>query len=290
MKVSVITFFVIILLFFNNMEAQTWDAPTDAKGVKSPIEVTIKNIEKGSELYQLNCKSCHGDPGQANAIVLTPPPPDLITDRVQLQTEGEIFFKITAGRTPMPAYEKVLAEDDRWRIVMYVKTLLTGIPGKQSTLLQKADLKLSYDTATKKLSAKVISLDEPNSGTPAGGIQVEFLAKRYFGLLLIGQAVKTDSSGVASVVFPNDLPGDSTGNVVVIARLKANTKIVVQEAFAAGKPTIPTNILAERSMWTVRSNAPIWLIITYLLSFIAVWSVIIYIVLLIVKIRKAKTA
>jgi len=37
-------------------------------------------------------------------------------------TDGELFWKITAGRKPMPSFETKLSEDERWMLVDYIRT------------------------------------------------------------------------------------------------------------------------------------------------------------------------
>ena len=39
------------------------------------------------------------------------------------QTDGELFWKITQGRTPMPAYRGTLSQKQRWAMVNYLRTL-----------------------------------------------------------------------------------------------------------------------------------------------------------------------
>jgi len=37
-------------------------------------------------------------------------------------TDGEIFYKISEGRRPMPSFKKRLTEEQRWQLVNYVRT------------------------------------------------------------------------------------------------------------------------------------------------------------------------
>ena len=34
-----------------------------------------------------------------------------------------MFWKITTGKAPMPTFEKLVSEDDRWNVINYVRTL-----------------------------------------------------------------------------------------------------------------------------------------------------------------------
>jgi mono/diheme cytochrome c family protein len=39
-------------------------------------------------------------------------------------TDGELFWKITEGRPPMPSYEHQLSETQRWQLVNYLRELV----------------------------------------------------------------------------------------------------------------------------------------------------------------------
>ncbi len=38
-------------------------------------------------------------------------------------TDGEIFWKITTGKPPMPSYREELTEKERWDLVNYLRSL-----------------------------------------------------------------------------------------------------------------------------------------------------------------------
>ena len=39
------------------------------------------------------------------------------------ETDGELFYKISTGRAPMPAGEKLMTEEQRWQVINYIRTL-----------------------------------------------------------------------------------------------------------------------------------------------------------------------
>ncbi len=107
-------------------QAQTpWAAPESEKGKKNPVPNDKKTIEQGEKVAKVNCVSCHGDKGKGNgpaAVALNPKPADWTSKRVQDEPDGEIFWKITNGRGPMPSWRH-LPENDRWALVRYIRTL-----------------------------------------------------------------------------------------------------------------------------------------------------------------------
>jgi mono/diheme cytochrome c family protein len=102
-----------------------WTAPESEKSKKSPIAASPKAAEQGKKVAQTNCVSCHGTTGKGNgpaAVALNPKPADWTSKKVQAETDGEIFWKITTGRGAMPSW-KHLPEGDRWALVQHIRML-----------------------------------------------------------------------------------------------------------------------------------------------------------------------
>ena len=98
-----------------------WKAPAEAKATKS----TVKGVGSAKKTVETNCVPCHGPGGKgdgAAAAALPTKPADWTSDKVQKETDGEIFWKISNGRGPMPPW-KHLPEKDRWEVVNYIRTL-----------------------------------------------------------------------------------------------------------------------------------------------------------------------
>ena len=49
--------------------------------------------------------------------------PDLTNPRVAKMSDAEMFERITRGKKPMPGFEKNLAEQERWHVINFVRTL-----------------------------------------------------------------------------------------------------------------------------------------------------------------------
>lgn len=114
-------------LFYAFSSDEHWEAPPEAKSVKNPVKPTEESIKRGKEIYQKKCLMCHGEKGDGSGPVakqLKTPPGDLRDAKMmQEMTDGELFWKITNGRDPMPRFEKMLSDDERWHVVNYVRTL-----------------------------------------------------------------------------------------------------------------------------------------------------------------------
>lgn len=103
-----------------------WEAPAWTDTLTNPLKGNKDAIEKGQELYSQFCAVCHGVEGKGNGAggyKIVPAPADHTSKKVQKQSDGAIFWKISTGRLPMSPYEKILSEEQRWQLVNYIRTL-----------------------------------------------------------------------------------------------------------------------------------------------------------------------
>ncbi|MDP4265412.1 MAG: cytochrome c [Bacteroidota bacterium] len=120
----------IALLFSSFALAQhtaPWNAPESAKSQKNPFPPDKSSIKRGKDSYITECARCHGETGKGNgpAVVRLDKviPPDLTNDQVQNQSDGELYWKISEGRRPMPYKKKALTDDQRWDVINYIRSL-----------------------------------------------------------------------------------------------------------------------------------------------------------------------
>ena len=105
-----------------------WRAPEEARKVANPVKPSPESIASGKGLFEKSCAKCHGLQGHGDgkmAKILTTKPADL-TKRLPLQTDGEIFWKMSEGKNPMPAFKKDLKPEERWNLVNYVRHVLVA--------------------------------------------------------------------------------------------------------------------------------------------------------------------
>ena len=120
------------LIFFTSLTEVTlqakpaWVAPSSADTIKNPLKGRADAVVAGKKIYTTYCVVCHGDKGKGNGIAaagLNPKPADHTSTRVQSQSDGAIFWKLTTGRAPMANYDKTLTVTQRWQVVDYIRTL-----------------------------------------------------------------------------------------------------------------------------------------------------------------------
>ncbi len=101
----------------------------EAKALANPFASDSKEtLERGKDLYRMNCQGCHNTEGQGGAPVTNYgiAAPSLTTQQIKDQTDGEIFYVITYGRNTMPAHADHVKVDDRWKLIRYLRKLQRG--------------------------------------------------------------------------------------------------------------------------------------------------------------------
>ncbi|GAB4372675.1 MAG: hypothetical protein Kow0042_16100 [Calditrichia bacterium] len=110
----------------NPQERKEWVAAKWADTLKNPLQGNVAATEAGKKLFQTNCAVCHGETGKGDGIAaqgLEPKPKDLSSRKVQEQTDGALFWKITTGNLPMASYKEIFSEEQRWQLVNYIRIL-----------------------------------------------------------------------------------------------------------------------------------------------------------------------
>ena len=122
---------VIVLIFLSiglaALHETPWQVPPAEKLRKNPLPPSAANYNAAKPLYDEYCANCHGDAGKgdgSDAMMYDPAPGDL-TDSAHINklSDGEIFYQITQGRKPMPSFRAKLTDDQRWQLVILVRTL-----------------------------------------------------------------------------------------------------------------------------------------------------------------------
>jgi mono/diheme cytochrome c family protein len=104
----------------------TFITPASEKERKNPLPATAANLTAAKPLYSEFCANCHGDTGKGDGsdAMMYDPPPENLTDAAKMSktTDGEIFYQVTQGKKPMPSFRKRLTEEQRWQLVLLVRS------------------------------------------------------------------------------------------------------------------------------------------------------------------------
>jgi mono/diheme cytochrome c family protein len=106
--------------------ARNWTAVAKARKLVNPVPATAEALAAGMQAYTQHCQSCHGEKGDGKgekASELSVAPGDFTdTEKLHSATDGELFWQITKGRLPMPAFQHKLDDRERWELVDYIRT------------------------------------------------------------------------------------------------------------------------------------------------------------------------
>jgi cytochrome c5 len=297
-KYTGILFFVFIVFrigVYAQSTVTAWVVPEEAKEKVCPFQFTSETVKSGEIVFQKNCKSCHGDPGKQNWAKIVPPPGDPASADFQKQTDGDMFYKATTGKAPMPQFGNILSEEERWQVISYIRSFNTNYVQptpviKTGSSSKNLRLRMYCNYRQKKLYVFCVEIKPDKSEIPAKNIEVQLNVKRYFGTLRVGDPKTTNDKGFALFNFPSDLPGGPFGILEITAKVKDETGLLnanlAREKLAIGKPVPLKSLTDTRAMWSVRTKAPVWLILTFSLSLITVWGFIFYIFISLKKLKQ----
>ena len=135
-EIQITILLLINMTFIQNMNAQSqkdkeahkrkWDTPAWTDGIKNPLAENAAWADTGKVLYNKICSVCHGSTGRGDGIAaagLSIKPANHTSPIVQFQTDGSLFYEISNGHAPMPAYKDILNENQRWALVNYIRVL-----------------------------------------------------------------------------------------------------------------------------------------------------------------------
>jgi mono/diheme cytochrome c family protein len=281
-------YIITILVFFTvlsfNAIAEEWNIPADKKAKNSNIQFTPAIARQGEDIFTKNCVSCHGNPGKNNSLKsLTPIPPDLSGAKTQQRTDGDLFYIITTGRMIMPSFANVLSEDERWKIISYIRSfnknyvqVVSKFDSNKSKLVK---IDMSFDSKSKIIKV-VAAANEDTGKVKLHDDEISLFVNRYFGRLQIENSVKTNEAGEAEFQFPTDLPGDKDGNVELIVKMSDDKygEIESISKLKIGIPTYKPSLTQNRAIWNVGKKAPYWILFTYLICVLIVISTFTYII------------
>lgn len=139
-------------------------------------------------------------------------------------------------------------------------------------------------------SSNVCNVYVVSEGKPVKEVAVKLYVERLFGLLPIKDEVSTDENGVASFEFPTNLPLNSDGKLIVLAKVEDDENYGSFEAKSEStigyKPDLSFLEKRERSLSAGRDRAPIYFIIASISIISAIWGTLIYVVLQVFKLKK----
>lgn len=123
---------------------------------------------------------------------------------------------------------------------------------------------------------------------PLGPVDLIVAVPKMFSNLKVAE-ISLDSTGTGSAEFPDNIIGDSLGNLIVLASIEENE--IYGNAIATGsvnwglKKHLISPDRPSRELWT--PIAPLWMIITLIIMLSGVWGHYIYAIIQLILIRRS---
>ena len=134
-----------------------------AARLRNPLQATADNIEEGKVLYARFCAPCHGAEGQGDGLVgqKFKGVANLKQDRLIAVPLGHIYHVITNGRGRMMPHGTQVNPEERWKISMFVRSVLQEQGGVIDTETLNID--------TQGASSDVNTNEVTGTTNPSGG-------------------------------------------------------------------------------------------------------------------------
>jgi mono/diheme cytochrome c family protein len=267
---------------------QEWPVPADQSANVNPSSYIIENVRAGKVVYERNCKSCHGDPGKNNPLALDPLPVDIASERMQANTDGGLFYKISTGRGLMPPFSGSVSEDDRWKLVNFIRNYR---PGTEPILVDAPPVKAKLLASVNEENATVEILAEYEKGSTdfseLADAPIIISSKKAFGNMEIGQ-ILTNENGRAEFRIPENVIGDEEGFISIVVSLDEgyDAPAVTLEKARVGKQKEVPSIIRDQVLWSTNDNIQTWLLVSFIVAAVGAWLVILYVIAQLAKIKK----
>ncbi len=101
-------------------------------------------VEEGKKLYNIYCAVCHGKGGKANGTLIEngkyPPPPSYFREDILRLPEGKMFHSVTHGKNLMGGYATQLNQEERWKVISYIRDMQVKHIVKEEKISEEAAL------------------------------------------------------------------------------------------------------------------------------------------------------
>jgi mono/diheme cytochrome c family protein len=81
---------------------------------------------RGEFIFANYCKICHGPEGKGDGLLAQrgiPPPAALVAPKTVQLKDGQLFHILTYGQGNMPSHATQLAREDRWKVILHIRSL-----------------------------------------------------------------------------------------------------------------------------------------------------------------------
>ena len=162
---------------------EKWRAPASANRKVNPVPQNESSITTGKEFYEIGCVPCHGSKGHGDgpaATSLEQHPGVLSDPKMWEQSDGELYWKITEGKSPMPNFAETFSEEQRWQIVNFIRTLAPKPASAVAPDAGQARVEKSDPVAERKTEKE----SSPAQATKTPATDSQFVTREEYDTLL----------------------------------------------------------------------------------------------------------
>jgi mono/diheme cytochrome c family protein len=110
-----------------------------ASKLRNPLLPDTATLARGKVIFQRVCLQCHGVNGDGKGFMYVSgkypyPPANLVSEKIAKKTDGEMFHAITVGFGVMPSHGIIVRPDDRWKVILYVRSMQKKTVGSLTSL------------------------------------------------------------------------------------------------------------------------------------------------------------
>jgi mono/diheme cytochrome c family protein len=120
---------IVVAILLGLTHRTPWIVPDAAVRRPNPVPPSAQVLEAARPLYKENCARCHGDNGDGHGPdgwKQSVSPSDFTNAaRMNSLTDGALFYQISEGRRPMPQFQTRLPDDQRWQLVLFIRSFST---------------------------------------------------------------------------------------------------------------------------------------------------------------------
>jgi len=205
---------------------------------------------------------------------------DIFLGKATTDTDGVAILEITKNQNISPNSDREFMYSALFRGNEVYNDVSKSITLKEVNM----DVSFIEIDSIKNIVVTVFELDASGEEIPVEE-DVIFYVPRQFSLLKIGEAELQDGNGM--IEFPVTLPGDSIGDLKIIARIEESREYGTVETIGVkdwGKPRPPVIVEARRGLGD--TDAPLWMVYTLIVLLSAVWFHYLYIVYVLFVIKR----
>ncbi len=204
-------------------------------------------------------------------------------EAVPTNMDGEAVFQIKKGS------DRLISLGDNYTFRALFKGNHLYEKSEDMVEVRPLNMRLEFIEidSVKTILAEAFELDKEGNPIPLEETDVYFYVPRSFSLLPVGE--EWFEEGRAQLNFPTSLPGDSIGNLTIIARIEdhelyGNVEAVALKDWGLAMP----RVVIEKRRGLGDTDAPLWMVYTLIVLLSVVWFHYLYVFYLMIKIKKLR--